>query len=267
MKTLPAGRLSMLGSHLENTLMTAKQKADKELTDSDREKLLGNLAAIKDELQDLGLESPVDQLERIVEAVRSRRATPVSPTPLTGQHLAQMFRELHLRFEDELARQLCFIVPRDKAKFYEGPHLFGDKVSEAFPSATLDIEEAGKCLALHRGTAAVFHLMRVTEAGLRQAAQALGIPYAPSWESYLRQLNAELSKEWKDKSPAWRKREPFYRDVHAHLHAVKLAWRNPTMHIVQHYTPDVAEEIFGAVRGFMRHLSTKLHEPRRRSRK
>jgi hypothetical protein len=46
--------------------------------------------------------------------------------------------------------------------------------------------------------------------------------------------------------------------VLAHLHAVKVAWRNPTMHIVNQYTPEQAEEVFNAVRGFMRHLASKL---------
>jgi hypothetical protein len=30
------------------------------------------------------------------------------------------------------------------------------------------------------------------------------------------------------------------------------------MHIVNTYSPDMAEEVFNAVKGFMRHLSTKL---------
>jgi hypothetical protein len=36
--------------------------------------------------------------------------------------------------------------------------------------------------------------------------------------------------------------------------------RNPTMHIINSYPPDIAEEVFTAVRAFMRHLATKLSE-------
>jgi hypothetical protein len=35
------------------------------------------------------------------------------------------------------------------------------------------------------------------------------------------------------------------------------------MHIVRHYTPDMAEDVFNAVKGFMRHLATRLTEPHR----
>jgi hypothetical protein len=40
----------------------------------------------------------------------------------------------------------------------------GEQVEIKFMSAIQDIEEAGKCLAMGRGTATVFHLMRVVEA-------------------------------------------------------------------------------------------------------
>ena len=45
----------------------------------------------------------------------------------------------------------------------------------------------------------VFHLMRVMEAGLKATAGSLGIPYAPSWESYLKQIGGKLEIEWKKK--------------------------------------------------------------------
>lgn len=106
----------------------------------------------------------------------------------------------------------------------------------------------------------MFHAMRVMEAGLKTLARQLGIPYAPSWESYLRQISAQLELDWKDKSPQWKKDEEFYRDAAAHLSAVKFAFRNPTMHIVKQYSPESAEEIFNSVGVFMRHLATKLSE-------
>ena len=46
-------------------------------------------------------------------------------------------------------------------------------------------------------------------------------------------------------------------DVMGDLQAVKLAWRNPTMHIVKKYSEDEASRIFDAVRGFMQRLASK----------
>lgn len=130
-----------------------------------------------------------------------------------------------------------------------------------FVPANQDIEEAGKCLALSRGTATVFHLMRVMEAGLKALAKPLGIPYAPTWESYITQIGTKIGEKHKRKTAKWKREEPFFRDVLGDLQTVKIAWRNPTMHIVRHYTPEEAEEIFRAVRGFMKRLAASTVIP------
>lgn len=145
------------------------------------------------------------------------------------------------------------------------PHLFGDTVTAAFPSAARDIDEAGKCLALRRGTACVFHLMRVMEVGLRELGRSLNEPNLdpkrnPTWDRILSKCDDELRKKLADRCPEWQTDEPFYSTAAGHLHAVKNAWRNRTIHVEQHYDEEAAEEIFYAVRGFTRHLATKLRE-------
>lgn len=204
----------------------------------------------------LEIPSTLDQLERIEMELQSG-----DPLLLKGENGWHMFRSLHERFLDDMKRACLLTLSSKDAHLFSMTQAFGSKVYEAFPSATIDIEEAAKCLALHRGTATVFHLMRVMEAGLKATASVLEIQYAPSWESYLKQIKDTLDLKWKEKPQKWRRDEPFFRDVHAHLHAVKVAWRNPTMHIVQQYAPDTAEDVFNSVKGFMRHLATKLAEP------
>ena len=134
------------------------------------------------------------------------------------------------------------------------------KPSEAFPSITRDVEQAGNCLVAELGTACVFHNMRIMESGLKALASPLGIPYAPSWESYLKQIKTEVEKDWKAKDEKWRSEEVFFKEAAGHLSSVRVAWRNPTMHIVRHYDVSEAEEILISVRSFMRHLATKLKE-------
>lgn len=46
----------------------------------------------------------------------------------------------------------------------------------------------------------------------------------------------------------------------ASLDAVKVAWRNPTMHVENKYLPEEAEHIFVAVKGFMRALAERCDE-------
>jgi hypothetical protein len=100
--------------------------------------------------------------------------------------------------------------------------------------------------------------MRVMEVGLKGLARGLDIPYAPSWESYLRQIETKITEQHSKKKRIWKRNEPFYRDTAGDLQMVKIAWRNPTMHIVKSYTPEEAEDVFRAVRSFMQRLATRF---------
>jgi hypothetical protein len=131
----------------------------------------------------------------------------------------------------ELASKLFFRLSDETAKYYKDKRLFGDEVETVFPSAVTDIEESGKCLALGRGTATVFHMMRVAEIGLKKVGADLNIPYAPSWESYTKQIGDKLAMPHSKKSIKLRKNSPFYREVLGDILSMKTAWRNPTMHI------------------------------------
>lgn len=68
-------------------------------------------------------------------------------------------------------------MPPDGAELFRQKNpFFGDKVEDAFPRAAEDISEAGKCLALDRSTAAVFHLMRAMESAVGRLSLKLDIP-------------------------------------------------------------------------------------------
>jgi hypothetical protein len=163
--------------------------------------------------------------------------------------------DLFSRISDELQLILCLHVPAELAKHYEADQPYGELVAMAFPSANSDIEEASKCLALSRPTATVFHEMRTLEVGLKRLAAALDIPYAPSWESYLTQINKNIEAKHASKSRKWKKRQAFLTEVAGDLQVIKIAWRNPTMHIVRIYTPDEAAQIFNAAKSLMVRLA------------
>lgn len=170
--------------------------------------------------------------------------------------------ELSGRLIDEMSNTLFLSLTVGEANLYENVQPFGPNVAEAFPSATLDIEEAAKCLVLGRGTACVFHLMRVMEVGLKAFGAQLGIDiqHKPGWEGILKKAHGQMSLP-NDKKPAdWLKNETFLADAIAMLTAVKTAWRNPTMHVEKTYTEERAEDIWNAVRLFMKSLARELHE-------
>jgi hypothetical protein len=203
----------------------------------------------------LGLDECVISLERI-KLCRVQQGLP-------GQDNAQMealLTDFRSRLYDGLKRPLFLaLTGRNKDLFKAGSPLFGSEVLGRFPEAADDVSEAGKCLALERGTATVFHLMRVMEAGLKALGAVLGITYAPSWEAYISQLNRLLDgKNWSNLTPEQKALRPLYQDALGGLTAVKSAWRNPTMHIVKQYDVSQATFVFHAVEGFMRHLASGL---------
>jgi hypothetical protein len=173
---------------------------------------------------------------------------------------------IHHILKDELSEGQAVIIQKHRVKYWRSPApLFGQAVSDRFPAAIDDIEEAGNCLATENGTATIYHLMKVVECGLKGLGSEIGIPYAPSWESYIRQITTQLALPHPKKPKKVKQNLTFFKEVLGDLEAVKFSWRNPTMHVERKYSVDEAEEIFKAVHRFMERLARGLSalRPRR----
>ena len=173
--------------------------------------------------------------------------------------------ELKRSIVREMRANLFLHIPEDRKRYFSDADLFGPKVSEAFPSAIYDMEQAGKCLALARYTACIFHLMRVLEVALRTLGKTLHDPSLdpktnPTWDRILRRFNDELGKERSKRSPEWAADDVFFSGAATMLMGVKTAWRNPTMHVDINYDEEQVLDIWDQVRSFMRHIATKLSE-------
>jgi hypothetical protein len=203
------------------------------------------------QVSDMGLTLTTKSVAKLISVMEEKCS-------VESDRLHHLISEINGRLEEELEELFVFCI-QENAKFFEpSTPLFGVTVHHRVPGATIDIEEAGKCLALRRGTATVFHLMRVMEMLLKQLAKMLGVEYAPSWEAYIRKISDSINAKHRAKCVDWKADEPFFRDVLGDLESVKIAWRNPTMHIVNHYTPDQAEDVFRAVRGFAKRIAERL---------
>lgn len=199
--------------------------------------------------------------------VSAKCALDLAKSMATGKmkwgELRRGYETLHGRIQDEMGLELFFHVPSEYAKYYNSTEgIFGSDVLDKFPSAVYDISESGKCLAFERSTASVFHLMRVMESGLKSLARGLDIPYAPSWESYLSQIQGRIDAKHKKKGIRWKKDEPYFKEIAGDLIAVKTCWRNPTMHIDRVYTLEEAQNILYAVKTFMQRLAPRFSEIR-----
>lgn len=235
------------------------------------------LRKIADSCALLGLRFSARQAERIIEMVETRPSLldhlsnitaedkKNLPESLDPKEVIEQVSILKTRIDDELSNRRFLAILPERTQYFRQPELFGTKVWKNFPSARYDIEEAGTCYACDRIMACAFHLMRAMEIGLRVLATSLGNPSVnanlhPSWELILRPCDEELKKPIAQRSAVWRQNESFFADATANLRAVKVAWRNPTLHVEANYDEEKVYEILNAVKVFMRHLATNLSE-------
>src|SRR6266853_1577144 len=220
------------------------------LTESVRQNMLSHSRAMLADCLEWSLDSVVDQCYRIQQALQKD-----TPMPL---EMARLYEELQHRVEDELRRNLIMLIPPAKSALYLVKYPFGSEVADQFPSTLLDIEEASKSYATNRNTACVLHLQRVMEAGLHVLGQNIGVDIAENrtWDAILQKIDPELRKGYTDKSPFFKSHEQKCAEAAVLLRSVKIAWRNPTMHVGNVYDEEKAMEVYTAVRAFMRHLAT-----------
>ena len=231
------------------------------LTDETKRRQIRELRTANEQFISAGLEGPCDQIERIIEACRPSSS-------LEAREFGQMMAALTERIEDECGRRTFLVLTRREAEYFsQREPMFGYQVCHKFPKeAAFEIAEAAKCLALSRSTAAVFHLMRVMEIGIRAVSSCLGIPdpVKPSernWSKMLKNIMEDgIQRRWPTSAQRMAGDGAFFESLYVSLDAVRNPWRNSTMHIEHKYTNDDAEHIFVAVKGFMKKLATRCDE-------
>lgn len=168
-------------------------------------------------------------------------------------------------------------IPERYADYVENEALFGSAVKASFPSAREDIKQAGNCLAVECGTAAVFHLMRAVEWGLRALCRDLGIirvlksrkgkpRYTPlawtEWGPMLEEAHDRIEKKMLRLPAGKRKQEAqeFYFTLLRDIRGFKEAFRNHVMHTRVEYSPKQADAVLDHVRRYMTLLSARVKE-------
>jgi hypothetical protein len=170
----------------------------------------------------------------------------------------------------EARKQRFLYVLPDRVEYIENPTILGDLVLYAFPDAEQDIQEAGDCLAAECNTAAVFHLMRVVEHGLRALCVDLGLKrvrskvrksgrvvYSPieylEWEKLLDGLQTRVDEKITrlKRGPKKQELQEFYYPVLQDIRAIRDAWRNHVMHTRAFYTREDAVAILSHVKRLM----------------
>jgi len=206
-------------------------------------KLLGQL---REHLDAMGLRQSRRKVDAAIKICSDRHLGHLAANEILTRSIQDLNGTIYGELEDNHFLQLS----PSEAEIFETREHFGNEVTVAFQNASEDIEEAGKCLALGRYTASVFHLMRAMECAVQALCVKLSIANPDRvWGKLLSDMNKTIESMPKgDSRDRWSQSS-------ALLYNVKQAWRNDVMHPKETYTEEQAIEVFQAVRSFMRHLS------------
>jgi hypothetical protein len=213
---LPIYQIAVDIQRLQRTAEIYRTGYQREVDEFDTKKFQDILKAIHRECLALGLTTPHEMAERLIE-----KATP--------QYYSGLFVDLdHLdgALRTALKKEAVFRIPPERKGYFEQKELFGAEVAAKFPSCERDIRKAGSCYALEQEDACVHHLMMVLERGLKALAARVGVsPYhQASWQTVI--TNVETKAKTLPRGPDL----DFYREVNAQFGFLKVAYRNHSEH-------------------------------------
>lgn len=189
---------------------------------------------------------------------------------MTLGELQVCLRELRHEIEREAEEEVFINIPQSKLARVRESSPQWTPILSVFTNTFEDVQDSQDCFAVGKDTAAVFHLMRVAEWGLRALCIHFGLRRIKSkikatgkveltpieyavWELLLGQLHAKVRtrilklKRGSTKQKAQELYYPLLEDVQA----FKEAWRNHVMHSRKSYTPEDVLAIASHVRRFM----------------
>jgi hypothetical protein len=182
----------------------------------------GTIRPMRDELAPLGLSAAQLQIQDIWNHADR----------WTRQQLADGLARLRWTIQEELNERFFLFLDKKEAELFESKEPFGFKVVTAFPSANRELQEAAICIALDKGTAAVFHSMRAVESAIRSLANEVGKTFdVQQWSVILNEIESEIGKMRRNGIPGLSKQEKdekleFLSRAATQIGYFKDGWRN-----------------------------------------
>jgi len=185
---------------------------------------------------------------------------------ITGKMLSQELSGLLGQVVVCLSRHKFAYIPAPNDSYFEIPMPFGNEVFDSFPEIRQEIRDAANCIAACLFTASVFHLMRVSEHGLRTLARTMKVSIkhkgktqptdTATWDKVIVALKKKIDAAHAAKhGPVRAKKLAFYSDMADRCSYVKDLWRNDVMHAGKSYSYHEASAVFERVKGFMQLLA------------
>jgi hypothetical protein len=173
--------------------------------------------------------------------------------------LAVVLTEFHNNLIMEMTRPYFLMIPTERRWHYQSAS-FGDEVDTEFPEAASDIAAAGRCIAVEEWTAAVFHLMRVLEHGLRALAADVGLAESQvelqNWQNVIDRIERAIrEREREPRSIEKSESLRAYSAAASQLRYFKDAWRNHVSHARAYYDEREAMNVWSHAQPFMQDLA------------
>ena len=211
--------------------------------------------------EDLRLSDALATLKRILQDLPEDASNPT----VLSTHARNALRSVI----DDLDKRRFLYIKANLEAYLDRRALFGARVGKAFPSAARDIREAGNCLAVECNTAAVFHLMRVAEHGLRVLARKVKVSVRhkgkrqpielSDWNKLIDGIRVRITTIRKRQHGSRRAQMlQFYSDMADHCEYMKDIWRNEAAHARKPYNATDALGVMQRVEGFMKSLAGGL---------
>ena len=175
-----------------------------------------------------------------------------------AERLSTLMEDIRKTLEAEIKGFNVYVVTPKRIEvaklLSDVPFLFAPGVFRKLPAvARYDIQEAGKCIAFERATAAAFHLMRATESVIRafythhiETEEQL-LMWGPMVNTLRRESKFSSSKE--------------YLTLFNNLDNIRLSFRNPTQHPDKIYGIQEVQDLWGLCVDAITRMAKDLDEP------
>jgi hypothetical protein len=268
----------------------SNEPSDEVISDALKEFALEALVTTRSTIHFLGLTETKSCVERVEWRLNNEK--------IPNKEIHYSFHHLTRLMQSELEKQYTFALDQEKEKYFRDtalgielyplvaglgfpqpiPPLFSDQAQRAFPSMAMDLIEAGRCLALERNNAAIYHLMQVAEIGLRALAWdrrvqvergknkvIIPLNYA-QWGEIIGKL-IETIKEidhWQRSKAIKEEAKRFYTVALFEVESFNEIYRKHISHARgELYPPETAISCWGHVSRFMDRLSERITETTR----
>jgi hypothetical protein len=203
--------------------------------------------------------SIADQCRRIHLTLETKHMS------VTPSEMKRLLNDLRQRCDDEFKNRVFLSLEINEGRTYNDPCEHWEAVHGRFYKVKFNIEESLKCFALTRYAASVFHVLLVVEYGVIQLADFVGIKAGhPGW-GYVKPLQDAIKEAWPKRPAHIQANSRLLEAVVPLLYQVKESWRHKISHVDSllvwedtDFSPQVADEIIKASRGFMRKLASDL---------